>query len=112
MIEVGFADGAGRSIRVLGLVDSGAQRTAFPEDMATRLGVTDLASLPRRAVRGPTGDGEAAEWTVDLTVLGRTFAATVLLMPTAFVLLGRHDFFREFQVGCDEVAGELLLEPY
>jgi hypothetical protein len=96
----------------LGLVDSGAERSLCSGDIAEEAGV-DLALFPRIRIKGVGGLERARRCPIDLTILGRRVATEVFVVERKnFVLLGRHDVFNAFQIGFDERAKELLVEPY
>jgi len=101
-------------VSILAIVDSGADASTFHVDIAARLGI-DLATC--RAEQRVTAGGPATVYvcSVRLEVEGKRFDADVdfnpALHPTV-ALLGRHDVFRQFQLGFDQRALHLLVQPY
>ena len=94
-----------------GLVDSGAQRTLCSTAIAEEAGI-ELSQFPIRRVRGVGGLLSAHFCPMDLTILGQRIPLEILVVDTEILVLGRHDVFRAFQFGFDELAQLLLVEPY
>jgi hypothetical protein len=101
-----------RTTRIVnGLVDSGAERSTCSAALAREAGI-DLTDFPERVVRGIGGLSRARLCPIDLNILGRLIPVEVFVVEAGVVLLGRHDIFRVFQFGFDELAGLTLVEPY
>jgi hypothetical protein len=111
VLEVRISSGPGTSPKILALVDSGAEVSAFHVDLAALAGV-NLTSCRPVAARGVGGTTAGYACAVELEIEGRRFAAGVYFVPTVVALLGRHDVFAHFLFGFDQRAGELLIEPY
>ena len=95
----------------VGLVDSGAGRSACSVHIARTAGV-DLDQFPVERIRGVGGIVRARRCPMDLLILGRRIGAEILVVEANVVLLGRQDVFAAFQFGFDERARILLIEPY
>lgn len=97
----------------IGLVDSGADGSLFHLDWAKAL------HLDLNAGEAGEGDGiggKVAVWyfRVYLTVLGRRFPARVGFTTSSrrgFGLLGRRDFFAQFDIGVQEQESRFLYLP-
>lgn len=97
--------------RVLALVDSGADVSAFHLDLAAQLGI-DLATCRQTDVRGVGGGSTAYACTVEMEVAGRRFPAEVRCVPMRIALLGRNDVFAQFRRAFDQRASMLYAEPF
>ena len=99
------------SPRILAVVDSGADRSLFHEDIAVAMG---LALSPPEIAQGQTQELAIRYADVILKVAGKQFAARAGFSrgaPMWAGFLGRADFFRAFDVGFDERGQRLLLQP-
>ena len=100
-----------RTPPILGIVDSGADRSAFHTDVATALLGLDLAALPTDQGMGTAGLHTVYVYTVTMHFQRRRFAAQVLFNPSQppqLALLGRADFFHHFLIGFDQQRHLLL----
>ena len=96
------------------LIDSGADITMFHSSWMTVLGLHPVAAAVTALVQGVGGPVLSWEFDLHLMVVGTRFPARAAFsdgVPRAFGLLGRRDFFQAFQVGFDEAAQRVLLEP-
>lgn len=101
-----------RTTRIVnGMVDSGAERSTCSAALAREAGV-DLRNFPERILRGIGGFSRARLCPIDVNVLGHRIPIEVFVVEADVVLLGRHDIFRVFQFGFDELAELTLVEPY
>jgi hypothetical protein len=97
-----------RSLDLTMLLDSGADATCLPSELARRLGI-DLASLAVRTMRGVSGS--AATYRHEGVPM--TLASTVIRCPVHFVpglsvfLLGREGVFDELVFGFEQSAGNI-----
>ncbi len=98
---------------MLALVDSGADSSLFPIQVAPLVGV-DLAHC-KEAV-GMTAGGASTRyiWSDGLqtTILGRTLHLHAEFGACPVILLGRDDFFATFKVAFDQREKTFSLEPY
>lgn len=107
-----------QSLTLEGIVDSGADQSAFPAAVADYLGIPAAARTPiavsgATGQTGPTGANAAFEARVRLTVQGRDIPADVWFIPDGrHFLLGRADVFHHFLVGFDQRRKQLLLARY
>jgi hypothetical protein len=103
----------GRAVKVIGLIDSGADCACFPVVWADLLGV-DLALCTVR--RGSTAGGSVEQyyWEPGLRaeVAGQEVRLTGVFTSTPVALLGRNDFFRIFRVDFDERSATFALTRY
>jgi hypothetical protein len=96
-----------------GLVDSGADSSAFPVWMMKR-----FAILKRECKKEKfeTSGGEGVQWiyprNLEATIFERHMALTAIFTETPIALLGREDFFSAFRVGFDERTLTLTIDPY
>ncbi len=100
-----------RTPPTLGIVDSGADRSAFHTDVATALLGLDLAALPTDQGMGTAGPHTVYVYTVTMHFQRRSFPARVLFNPSQppqLALLGRADFFSHFLIGFDQKRHLLL----
>jgi hypothetical protein len=101
-----------RTTRIVnGIVDSGAERSTCSAALAREAGV-DLNNFPVRVLRGIGGLSRARLCPIDVNVLGHRVPLEVYVVEEDVVLLGRHDVFRAFQFGFDELAEFTLVEQY
>ena len=98
----------------LAIVDSGADVSTFPLDLASRLGIDldDPGQCRRTRVRGVSGPGDAYSCAVEIEVEGRRFSSHVSFAPILTAVLGQLDVFWHFRICFDERAEEFLVEPY
>lgn len=100
----------GRSCTTIGLVDSGADTSFFSADLAQALGF-DLSREVLAEVGGVGGAVSGYRLPVVLATCGARFQATVFFCKgwtLPFGLLGRGDFFTQFDVGFDERGSTFL----
>ena len=100
--------------QTLALVDSGADGSVFHTSVATQLGI-DLGSAGRVSTLGVGGRTSAFRSEVEMEIEGRQFLAVVRFtdtIPIPIALLGRHDVFRQFEFGFDELSQLLLVRAY
>jgi hypothetical protein len=96
----------------LGIVDSGADRSLCSELIAEQAGI-DLERFPVSQIHGVGGLEPVRRCPIDLMIMGRRIATEILVVRRKdLVLLGRQDVFNAFQIGFDERAETLLVEPY
>lgn len=99
---------------VRGIIDSGANATAIPRELAAQIGV-DLSHATTKTAYGNDSMSDVlypAE-PVSLIVAGRTIELpNVVFGGWVEILLGRDDVFSHFRVLIDERAQEFVLEPY
>ncbi len=107
-----------RSFSAEGIVDSGADHSSFPADVADYLGIPATARSPI-VVSGVTGEtgttsGDMAfQARVRLTVQGWDIDADALFIPNGrHFLLGRADVFQRFLFGFDQRKRQLLVARY
>lgn len=113
-IPLALLDLSGESLPpILGLVDSGADTSTFPLELAPALGI-EIADC--HSARGTTAGGTANQfvWEPGLkaVVVERTVTLKAVFSPTPIPLLGRADFFSEFRVAFDERGSRFQVTPY
>ena len=107
-------EGPGESLRTLGLIDSGADTTIFHSSLIPLLGLNQATAVSSGMVRGVGGLTRSWSFWLDLHVVELRFRSLVRFSPgvsKSYGLLDRRDFFLAFQVGFDEAAQRVLLEP-
>lgn len=107
-------EGAGESLRTLGLIDSGADTTIFHSSLMPLLGLNQADAIASGMVRGVGGITHSWSFRLELHVVGLRFRSLVRFSPgvsRTYGLLGRRDFIHAFQVGFDEAAQRVLLMP-
>jgi hypothetical protein len=104
--------GPSNSLRVVALVDSGANQSVLPLDLAKHLGIP-LDATKRRQGLGPGGSYDVFEATnvVVARIAGIEVKLSPVLTSSPFVLLGRSDFFSAFVVTIDERDSVVTLRP-
>jgi len=112
VVPVRFVNTGGdkRRLDLVMLVDSGADTSCLPTDIAQRLGI-DVASLEMRTTRGVSGTASTYRYEGLLLVLvSKIVRCPVHFIPglTAF-LLGREVVFDEFVFGFEQSAGSVHL---
>jgi hypothetical protein len=97
-----------RSLDLTMLLDSGADTTCFPSEIARRLGV-DLSSLQVRTMRGVSGTASTYRHEGVLVTLANTMMrCPVIFVPGLSVfLLGREGVFDAFVFGFEQIAGNI-----
>ncbi len=119
----------GRTIMLVGIVDSGADGTLLPKDAAPALGIPEADLVPEKKGAGGAAGTSFPAWTAPagVTITGQvvrlvlgspprlgpwgpTFALTPKFAEKAFPLFGRADFFQPFTVtfGRDAQGVEVL----
>jgi len=88
----------------LGLVDSGADQSVLPADVAMALGIA-FGQIPGR-VSGPTGGAQAVRAAEDVAFQSPV-GPVLLRLPhvraeVPDIVLGRPDFFMQYEVTFDE----------
>ena len=104
-----------RDTRVVGILDSGSLLTVFSEEIATRLGIENVAE--GRPVRVTTfaGDNTFYQFDVEMAVeiegIQNRFPTQVAFRPGPISrnILGRSVFFPRFQIGFRDRIEELYL---
>lgn len=107
-------EGPRDSLRTLGLIDSGADTTIFHSSLIPVLGLNQATAVSSGMIRGVGGLTRSWSFWLDLHVVELRFRSLVSFSPgvsKSYGLLGRRDFFQAFQVGFDEAARRVLLEP-
>jgi len=103
----------GESPPLMALVDSGADSSLFPMQVAGLIGV-DLAGCTQAV--GMTAGGPSTRYIWDeglqTTILGKTVWLRGVFGPCPVILLGRGDFFHTFKVAFDEREKTFSLNPY
>jgi hypothetical protein len=96
-----------------GLIDSGADGSAFPRQMLQQLGLSE-ADCKEETFNSAAGGG--VQWVYEpgfwMTVLGYRFKTRAVFCDTPVPLLGRADFFRRFRVDFDERGQRFTVTPY
>jgi hypothetical protein len=96
-----------------GLVDSGADSSAFPLWMMKRFRIFKNQCKKEKF---ETSGGEGVQWiypeNLKATIFGRDLELTAIFTETPIALLGREDFFSAFRVVFDERALTLTIDPY
>jgi len=97
-----------------GIVDSGADSTAFPFGAAILIGLTDLSKFSQEDCGGATGETTGYVQEAEICVLGTWYRWKITFLPELNdnALLGRADFFRVFRVGFDELAQKFDITPH
>lgn len=113
VLPVTIVGPSGESPPVLALVDSGADSSLFPMQIAGLMGV-DLADCEQAVSMTAGGPSTRYVWKEGLqtTVLGKTVRLRGAFGSSPVVLLGRRDFFDEFRITFDERAKTFSLDPY
>jgi hypothetical protein len=110
IVLVGPAD---ESPPLMALVDSGADSSLFPLQIAPLIGI-DITRCEQAT--GITAGGKAKRYIwedgVGTTVLERKVRLRGAFGACPVILLGRKDFFREFKIGFDEREQTFSLAPY
>lgn len=103
----------GRQFPIVGLLDSGADGSCFPEAWAEVLGI-DLDGCEQHSVQTGGGIGCHYDWheRLWLTVAGIDVRVRATFGPVGVAILGRHDFFAHFYVEIDEKAKLTHIEPH
>lgn len=98
---------------MIALVDSGADWSVIPLELAPRLGV-DLGECRHVPGHSAGGRTEFYEWEGKLTaeLMERQIPLHVMFGAVPIVLLGREDFFANFQVSFDQRGKRFTLVPY
>jgi hypothetical protein len=99
---------------ILAIVDSGADVSMFHVSSAQQHGLdlTDPSQCRQTSARGVSGQSDSYSCRVEMEVEGKRFTANVLFTQTWVARLGRLDVFLPFRLYFDEIAQELLVEPY
>ena len=111
MLQVRLHHGQARTPRLLALVDSGADVSAFHTSIADQLGI-DLASCSTSRLRGIGGSATGYAYEVEMEIEGKRFSAVVRFVPMVVAILGRHDVFMQFRFAFDQRAQRVYVEPY
>jgi hypothetical protein len=99
----------------LGLVDSGADCSTFPEQWAKALGIDLQAecNYSQGQSAGGLGDQYKFDPGVDAIVVGRKIHLEAVFRPgLPIILLGREDFFQAFKVSFDQPKKTFRVEDY
>lgn len=115
MIPIVFSH-EGEAFETMGLLDSGADFTAFTKEIAEVLGL-DLSG-PREKALGVGGDIETIRSKVNITIskahehYSFSIPVKVLLIENSSTppLLGREGFFDEFRITFEERAKKIILK--
>lgn len=97
----------------MALLDSGADRSCFPEDWAEVLGV-DLERCEAHRVQTGNGEGCHYDWGQPLSLIVAEIKIPVRATfgPVGVAILGRGDFFEHFYVEIDEKAKVTHIRPH
>lgn len=103
----------GRVLDDAGLVDSGADTSAFPLFMMKELGIAKNQCTAREF---SGAGGPACQWTwdedLDARIAGCRLGLKAVFTDTPITLLGRGDFCRRFKVQIHERALKFGVKPY
>jgi hypothetical protein len=103
----------GESPPLMALVDSGADSSLFPVQIAPLIGI-DVTRCEQ--ARGMTAGGAANRYIwedgVRATILGRDVRLRGAFGACPVILLGRGDFFDTFKIAFDEREKTFSLDPY
>ncbi len=105
---------SGKDFPVTGVIDSGADVSLFPADWAEPLGIqiADCQMVPGMSASG--GACEIHVWKEPLhaVLLGRKFELTPAFGGTNEVLLGRDDFFMQFEARFNQQKKRFSLKAF
>jgi len=95
------------------LLDSGADASVFPIELAELLGVS-LPECRKEAFDSADGDGTEFVWDEPLTATfdGQTVQLTAAFADTPIALLGRHDFFIRYLVTINQRDRVFVLQAH
>jgi len=98
-------------LSTMAVVDSGADGSALPMDLASALGIDLDADC--RSETGVSSDGDAEhriyEPGIEVEVYGHRLKIDATFSNTPLILLGQDDFFMRFHVAFDRPAKEFTL---
>jgi hypothetical protein len=104
---------SGVAVPVLGLLDTGADYSLFPISLASAFGI-DLAAAEHIEGQSASGVADYYKWREPLgaTVQEREVELSATFSNTPVVLLGRADFFVQFEAAFDQRGKRFTLKPY
>lgn len=113
VLPVKLVGPGGESPPLMALVDSGADSSLFPMQIAGLLGI-DLDRCEKAIGMTAGGPSDRYLWNDGLktTILGKTLRLRGAFGACPVILLGRGDFFATFKVAFDEREKTFSLEPY
>ncbi len=113
VFPVVLAGPTGQSPPLMALVDSGADSSLFPVQIAPLIGI-DVTRCEQAT--GMTAGGAANRYIwedgVQATILGRDVRLRGAFGACPVILLGRGDFFDTFKVAFDQREKTFSLDPY
>jgi hypothetical protein len=114
MIDVEVVSLDGRRWRDGALIDSGADRSAFPLHWLRRLGIRKTVDCHQRKFEG--AGGPATQWHyedgIDAVIAGRRMRLAGCFVNAPVILLGREDFLCHFEVRLDQRNSRYFLRAY
>jgi hypothetical protein len=114
MLDVEIIGLDGRRWRDGALVDSGADRSAFPLHWLRRLGIRRTVDCRKRTFDGAGGSG--TQWLyedgIQTLIEGRRIRLAGCFVDSPVILLGREDFLCHFEVRFDQRNSRYFLRAY
>jgi hypothetical protein len=113
VLPVVLAGPEGESPPLMALVDSGADSSLFPIQIAPLVGV-DVTRCEKATGMTAGGPSSRYIWEEGLqtTILGRELRLRGVFGACPVILLGRGDFFDTFRVAFDQREKTFSLDPY
>lgn len=115
-VPIYIQDKKGKQIRIVSLIDSGADDTVVPKDLAILLGLSEKGNETETA--GIGGRVRVKESRLSLSVRGEheqySFEIPVLILQDENInvplLLGRHGFFEHFHITFKQDQQKIVLK--
>jgi predicted aspartyl protease len=113
MIPIRLYGVGGAVVEDSALIDTGADSSAFPLSMMSRLGIQEADCDPGTF---ESAGGEAKKWTyrrsLNAQIAGQEIELKAVFCNTPVSLLGREDFLGRFRVGFDQRKSRYRIQPY
>jgi hypothetical protein len=113
MVELVLIGPDGRRVLDAALIDTGADKSAFPRSWMKRLGI-DKGACDSHPFDSATGKGSQLRYRDGLRAIafGREIQLQGNFVNTPVALLGREDFLNEFEVRFDQRNSRFLVWSY
>jgi hypothetical protein len=113
MVELELIGAGGQRVSDAALIDTGADKSAFPRSWMKRLGV-DRKACDSHPFDSAMGTGSQLRYPDGLRAIafGREIQLQANFVNTPVALLGREDFLNEFEVRFDQRNSRFMVWSY